>query len=195
MKTTCIFGDSIAWGALDAGGGWADCLKDFVMEEHDGIVYNLGVSGDDTNGVLKRFDIEASAREPDIAIFAVGINDSQRIAPQNENRVSLEQFRSNLKALVEKTREKGMRAVFVGLTRVIEEKTTPIPWKPDVSYTNADIASYDAAIREVAEEMSASYIDVSAVLSASDILDGVHPNAEGHRILFEVIKEKIRPVI
>ena len=68
-----VFGDSVAWGAFDEKkGGWVDRFK----LHHSDCVYNLGVSGDKSFDLLKRFQVECVARKPNVIFFAVGINDS-----------------------------------------------------------------------------------------------------------------------
>jgi lysophospholipase L1-like esterase len=87
----CIFGDSIAWGATDCEkGGWVERLKTELMVK-DIDVYNLGISGDTTENILKRMDAEAEARNPDIIIFSVGINDA--LKTNGKNLISIQEFR------------------------------------------------------------------------------------------------------
>ena len=59
-KIINIFGDSIAWGAYDEMGGWANRLKQYFSEDKENYieVYNLGVSGDNSEKLLKRFFVE-----------------------------------------------------------------------------------------------------------------------------------------
>ena len=64
-KQLFIFGDSISFGAWDTKGGWAQRLKnhyDKLVVESDFdfycLTYILGVSGDTTEDLLKRFDFE-----------------------------------------------------------------------------------------------------------------------------------------
>ena len=70
-KDICIFGASITWGACDPeNGGWATMIKNYYEEKDGRSVYVLGVSGDTTEGLLKRLEIEALAREPKFILFA-----------------------------------------------------------------------------------------------------------------------------
>jgi len=75
-QTICIFGASSTWGAWDyEKAGWANRLRLFLDSENkDVFTYNLGVSGDTTNKLLKRFNVEAEARQPKIIIFSIGDN-------------------------------------------------------------------------------------------------------------------------
>ncbi len=66
-----IFGDSIAYEAWDREDGWVTRLRKFVDDkilsapEEDNYyhhIYNLGISGDTSTGVLNRFHAEMNAR-------------------------------------------------------------------------------------------------------------------------------------
>jgi len=79
-QVICIFGASTTWGAWDKEkGGWVNRLRLFFDKNYDNVdVYNLGVSGDTSNGLLKRFKIECEAREPTIILISMGENDSAK---------------------------------------------------------------------------------------------------------------------
>jgi len=195
MATICIFGDSIAWGAVDPdGGGWATRLRNY-FESHglpinqDTDVYNLGVSGNNTDDLVIRFSVELKAREATFVIFAIGINDSQFVIPENKNRVSVERFRANLETMIAEAKNVGCGVALVGLTRVDESKTTPIPWNADKKYINADIEKYDQVLKDIADKEKLLYVDMNKTLSRDDLYDGLHPNTAGHKKIFEKIKE------
>ena len=158
MATICIFGDSITWGAVDPqGGGWATRLRNFfesqeLRVDQDIDVYNLGVSGDNSDDLIKRFNMEMNARKPDVVLFAIGINDSQFIISKNQNRVSLEKFKSNLEKMIQDAKGTSANVILIGLTCVDESKTSPVPWNTDKRYSNIDIEKYDAAIQAIAEK-------------------------------------------
>ncbi|MFP4424710.1 MAG: SGNH/GDSL hydrolase family protein [Candidatus Woesearchaeota archaeon] len=181
MVRLCVWGDSITWGACDDEyGGWVNRLS--LFEEVD--VYNLGVSGDTTEHLLKRFDTECEAREPDVIVFAIGINDSANI--NGEPWVPLDKFEENIKELVRLARKYTSKVFFVGLTPVDEKLVKPVPWDTTISYDNQTIKQYDMKLREVVEY----YIPL--VLSDSDLADGLHPNARGHEKMFQQIKKNLR---
>ena len=96
MTRILVFGDSIARGAVDLEkGGWVERLRIyFVNNSKDKSVYNLGISGDTTENLLKRFMNECKVREPEIIIFAIGVNDSAIIQNKN-NWVSEKDFQKN----------------------------------------------------------------------------------------------------
>ncbi len=137
----CIWGDSITWGAYDPEqGGWATRLRNHLGAKDNNIyVYNLGISGDNTIGLLSRIEVEAKSRKPNFIIFSIGINDAQFIHSTNSLRISPDDFRQNLTKLLAIAKKFTDKVVFVGLTGVDETKTRPIPWSTDKSYTNENI--------------------------------------------------------
>jgi len=181
----CIFGDSITWGASDTEkGGWAERLKVYVGEKFDQDVYNLGISGDNTEGLLQRVEFEAEMREPEVIVFAIGINDSRYVRSENKRMVPIEQFRDNLIKLYEISSKIVEKVIFVGLTKVDESKTRSI----DKEYDNEGIGQYDTAIKNFCSENNLKFIEMFDVLDVEDLPDGLHPNSKGHAKMFERIK-------
>lgn len=188
-----IFGDSITWGAYDPEqGGWATRLRNyFEAQDNDTDVYNLGISGDTTADLLERIEIEAKSREPNLIIFAIGINDAQFIHSTNDLRVSPDEFQQNLAKLLSTGKKFTDEVVFVGLTRVDESKTTPIPWNTDKSYTNENIERLDNAIKKFCEDNKLKFIPMESVVGNDDLIDGLHPNTKGHIKIFNLMKSEI----
>jgi len=191
MKTICVFGDSIAWGAWDKEkGGWVERLKVYLWEKDpDSEVYNLGISGNTTIDILKRFDGEAAARKPNIVIFATGLNDDIVKKSDGNHLVELDEFESNIKELIQKARSFTSNIIVLGLQRVDETKTTPIPWQKDYSYYNADIQEYDTKLQEIVKQENILYLSMFDLLSDGELEDGLHPNAQGHQKIFEKVKQ------
>ena len=193
MKNLLVFGDSIAWGANDSEyGGWVTLLRNY-FEDKEGVpiehVYNLSVSGNDTKDVLARFDGEAKVRKPGIVMLAVGVNDSKRIDTKDNPETSEEQFEKNYNALISKAKQCAKRVICLGLTPVNEEKTTPIPWNTRKSYYSEFVKEYDQIIQDVVQKERVEYIPLYDLMDAKDFEDGLHPDSEGHRIIFEAVKE------
>lgn len=178
----CIFGASITWGANDAeGGGWTDRLKTHVWQKRDfeTDVYNCGISGDKVANVLKRFDVEATARKADKIIFSVGINDSPHST--NPQGTPLEEFKDQYRQLIKKAEGFTKDVIFVGLTNVdedIEEK----------NYKNDEIQKYDKVMQEIAAEKGLRFVSLFGSLNKEELTpDGLHPNANGHKKIFEKV--------
>lgn len=188
----CIFGDSITWGASDSErGGRVERLKVYFGEKYDIDVYNLGISGNATEDLLGRIENESKVREPNIIIFAVGVNDAQFVHSTNSNRISDDGFRNNLKKLHEIAKKFTAKIIFVGLTPVDESKTKPIPWNTDKTYTNERIKKFDQIIKNYCSENNLKFIPINDLLNNDDLIDGLHPNTQGHIKIFERTKPEI----
>jgi lysophospholipase L1-like esterase len=189
MVRICIFGDSIAHGFYDERGGWVDRLKRYLYRLNDDLsVYNVGISGDISDDIVERFEQEAKVRKPDIIGFAMGINDAQFLKPEKKMRVKPEKFRNNLKTLLAASRKFTDKVFFVGPTRIDESKTLPIPWAPNKYYYEKNVNSYNSILQEFCKQNEVPYLDVYGVLSRKDLADGLHPNTEGHRKIFEQVR-------
>lgn len=186
----CIFGDSITWGAIDPeNGGWATQLRRyFETNDYDISVYNQGISGDNTNDLLARFEVECKAREPQIIIFAIGINDSQHVKSSGVKGVSVERFQNNLMELVKQAKNFSEKIAFIGLTKV-DQSSIPKIWGTEKFYDNDIIAKYNAVIEKISSEHVLPFLDLLALLEISDLDDGLHPNSEGHKKMFLRIKD------
>lgn len=189
-QNMCIFGASSTWGAWDyEKAGWANRLRlYFDSANTDVFTYVLGVSGDTTNELLKRFDVEAAARKPNIIIFSIGDNDAVYLKSKNKSLVPLPRFAKNLQKLINKAKKYTNTIILIGGKKVDETKTAPVPWTTDYFYLNNNIVLYDKKIKELAEINKVHYIKVYDLIISEDYEDGLHPNDQGHQKLFLKIK-------
>lgn len=200
-----IFGDSIAWGAWDREGGWANRVSRWANEisigsefEKEIYVYNLGIPGDSTRTLLERAKDELDRRTDGdlILIFAIGANDTI-FDPKDNNRnpaTSPEEFRANMEKLIALGKYYSAKAtVFVGLTPVNEDKTIPVSWDKKISYSNFWLNEYEKIIVDVAKENNVSHISMWDIFAGGDwrsmLPDGLHPNSDGHKLMFEELKK------
>ena len=199
----CVFGDSITWGACDyKQGGWVTRLRNYFEERGDTpmgadgrlvdvALYNLGVAGDTSDDLLKRFLAEAEAREPDVVVFSIGTNDSQYFKSRDNPRVPLERFKRNMSKLYELALSHTMKIVFIGLLLVDESKTTPVSWAQDKYYDNQGLGLYNDALKALTQEKGILFVDTSKILTSDDLEDGLHPNSEGHAKMFEYVRSAL----
>lgn len=191
MVSVCVFGASSTWGAWDSEkGGWVNRLRLFLeANDYDVDVYNLGVSGDTTNELLERFEVEAEAREPAIILVSIGDNDACTSSANGKHKVLPEKFEKNIKRLIELARKFTDKIAFLGSKPIDEAKTMPVPWDREAFYSSESLKEYDKMLKTLTKENNAEYIDISGLLSIKDLEDGLHPNEEGHRKLFGKVKD------
>lgn len=188
-----IFGDSITEGYYDEEKkGWVDRLG-LKMPQHR--MYNFGISGDTTEDLLQRFDANVFGKNPQMIIFAIGINDSIYVPKEDRNFVEFGKFKENIEELVEKASQICEKIVFVGLIPVDEELLTPMLWEPALHYLNKEIKKYNDAIKEICRVKKLKFIDINSKMKKIDykklLSDGIHPNAKGHTWLAEKIMQGI----
>lgn len=202
-KHILVFGTSITYGAWDSEGGWVARLRKFLDEKtissnykNYGLVYNLGVLGDKTEDVLKRFEPETKARlehsNEIIVIFHVGTNDTIFNDKFNATEVSPEQFGKNLKLLLDKAKKYTKKIIVVG-SMPVDKRVDPIPWSPGRSYKNELVEKFDKIMASVSKDEGVHFIEVFKRFIDGDysslLADGVHMNDEGHKKLYELVRD------
>lgn len=202
MVNVLVFGASIVWGAWDLEGGWVQRLRKhidkiaFEDDEFDCKVYNLGVSGDTSEDLLKRFEFETQYRnlydKGIIFIISIGVNDSIFLNAKNARRVQPEQFRDNLLRLFDIAKKYSSQIIFLGLNPVDDAKLDPIPWAPEMTYKNEFVKEFDGIAKDVCKESNVHFIDIFERFMEKDykelLDDGIHPNSEGHRMISKIVK-------
>jgi lysophospholipase L1-like esterase len=156
-------------------------------------VYDLGIDANTSNEILKRFDVEAEARDPKIIIFATGINESSYRKTKDNPTVSVDQFETNLKELISKANKYTDKIFMLGLCKGSDEETVPLPRSTTGKcYTKENSKKYDEIIKKVAHEEGVTYIGVYEKLADEDFDDGLHPNLGGHQKIFEEVRRTIK---
>lgn len=194
MLSICLFGDGIGEGFFDSKkGGWVSRLsRTFEAPNEELTIYNCSVSGDSTREVLKRFKVESGAREPDIIIFALGVNDSWYFNnKKSQPNVSLEEFKKNIESLISKAHEMDANVTFIGPCNIDESKSMPVEWRPEVYYDNENIKKYNAEIKNICKKHNIKFIETFDLLKQDDFSDGLHPNSKGHKKIFDKILKEI----
>ncbi|WP_083538854.1 SGNH/GDSL hydrolase family protein [Chryseobacterium oranimense] len=190
-----FFGDSITYGEYDGVfGGWVDILKRYALQQfHEGknelILFNLGIGGETTEGLLKRMPYELAARnsaEGNIIFIAYGANDLAKKG--GVHMVNPDQFRSNINEAVHHAKQYAHDIYLVNILPV-SQKIDGIESAAGKLRTNEEILVYNQILKDTASERSLHYVDFyTAVLEDKEILlsdDGVHPNEKGYGIMAE----------
>ena len=204
MAQIFVFGDSICAGAVDTRGGWVVRLQKYLVEndmlDYSTYLYNLGVDRHTSEHILERFERETESRLPHkderkVFIFAFGINDSC-FFKDGRQLVEKKKFKQNVCKIIAAQRKIGGDVFFVGLTPVYEKKTNPLPYsRTGKMWTNKRILEYNSILKRICKEEGILFIDMPKKLfreAPSLVPDGIHPNNEAHRIIFETVKEKLK---
>lgn len=200
MTHIICFGDSITRGENDnEKGGWVDrlkayCMKLFLRNRKDEIcVFNMGIGGETTEGLIKRFVNEFDTRllkdGNNIVTLAYGAND---IASLNgKNAVSIEKFRDNLNLCIDYALKHNATVYLINILPVIEDDNNTKKRSPK------DILRYNDILLSIAQKQNINLVDVHSKFDfdKEELLtyDSVHPNAKGHEKIFNIVKEVILP--
>jgi acyl-CoA thioesterase-1 len=139
---------------------------------------NAGVSGDTSAGGLRRLDwaLEGDVR---ILILALGANDGLR-------GLSVAEMKQNLTTIINRAREKDIVVILAGME-------APPNYGPEY------VLQFRTAFREVAAKERVLLIpfllDKVAGQPVLNQADGIHPNAEGTRIVAETVWPVLRSVL
>lgn len=201
-----IYGDSITQGYWDIDGGWVSRIRKRYDQRAIGTgdydqptIFNMGVSGDSSDEVLARFDIETKARASEelTFIFAVGVNDARTKAGVNFS--DAKRYRQNLSEIVRQARQYSDRILFVGLTPCVEARSNPVTWS-NTGYTNDRIKAFDSTLKEFCEQNNISFVDIfepfqDAEAQTELLPDSLHPNGEGHQLIADLVAPKLEELL
>ena len=194
-----VFGDSLSFGRGEAPNvGWSGRLKNyFEPQGFHNCLFNLGIPGDETASLLKRFESEIKSRvnrahqgDKFIVMIAIGLNDSKSLESPNTLRTKPEIFVKNVTKLIQIAKKYTPFVVIVGLTPVDEEFTTPFE---GTYLTNHRIREYDEILKKSAKTNNVHYVNLFDALSKLNytklLADGVHPTEKGYEEMYKIIKD------
>jgi len=141
-------------------------------------VVNAGVSGDTSAGGLRRIDWVLKLR-PDVVIVALGANDGLRGQPPDV-------LRDNLTRIVERARVAGARVLLAGMR---------VPPNYGDEYARAFAGVYPAVARATGVPLAPFLLDGVAGDARLNQPDGIHPTAEGQRVIAERLWPHLKPLL
>jgi acyl-CoA thioesterase-1 len=138
------------------------------------VVRAAGVSGDTTAGGLARVDFSVQ-KDTDLAIVALGANDLL-------NGLDTRRTKANLDAIVRRLKARRIRVLVAGIAAPVEVGG---------GYARDFNAVFPAVARSHGAWLYANLLDGVGRRPALNQPDGIHPNAQGARI----IAAKLAPVV
>src|SRR5690606_34292654 len=201
--TNCLFfGDSITYGEYDGVyGGWVDLLKRYCHAKYkegsnEVNIFNLGIGGETTNGLLKRLDVELEARKSatkTVVFISYGANDLAYI--NDKQNVRLNEFKENLQKAIVKAQAITSELHVLSILP-IADAFDGIETFTGKTRRNDDIIAFNNIIKEVSHNHSISYIDTYPVFldNKEELLsnDGIHPNEKGYALISNIVKPFIK---
>lgn len=169
-KTVLAFGDSLTAGyGLDRDDALPARLQRLLEQKgYEGVrIINAGVSGDTTAGGVSRLAWTLKRQNPDYVILALGGNDMLRAIDPAATEKNLRNMLETLKAAKIPVLLAGMRA----------------PASMGPAFAGAYARMYAALAKEYDAVYYPFILDGVAMDPAYNQRDGVHPNAEGVKII------------
>ena len=141
-------------------------------------VINAGVSGDTSAGGLSRLDWSLDG-DVEVLVIELGANDGLRGLP-------VPQMKRNLEAIITRAKERDITVILTGME-------APPNYGP--LYT----AEFRNAFRDLADDHDVAfvpfYLDGVAGNPSLNQRDGIHPNAEGSRVIAGMIWQTLEPAL
>lgn len=147
-------------------------------EGYDYRVVNAGVSGDTSAGGLRRVDWVLRAR-PEIVIVALGANDGLR-------GLRVDALRDNLERIVRRVRAAGARVLLAGMR---------VPPNYGDEYARDFAAVFPEVARRTGVPLAPFLLDGVAGEARLNQADGIHPTAEGQRLIASRLWSHLRPLL
>ncbi|EGT3615420.1 hypothetical protein FHH43_04110 [Clostridium perfringens] len=185
-------GDSITHGPLHTKGyrSYSEHFSERIKGEsingttkEDSMVFNTGVSSATTRNIINGFDTWVKLYNPDIVFIMIGMNDS------SNQMVPLEEYKSNVRELVDRTRENGAIPVLQ------TSNTIRMPSNRE------SLPLYMEAIREISRDKNVTLIDhykhweelekENPNLKNEFLSDSIHPNEKGHLEMVKLIFKEL----
>ena len=179
-QTLVFMGDSITQYGKERAHGYPNLVvKGLKANGIDVTWHGVGICGNTSADMVKRFDADAMSKKPDVVTISAGVNDVWF------GKVSFEQYCQNMKAMTAKVKAAGAKAVLLSPTTALGEGDNP------------GIRKFAAAVRSQAEEEGLAYAPVFEMIrdwidnsdnpritaNTKATYDGVHMLPAGDRVL------------
>lgn len=175
------FGDSLTAGfGLTEKESYPYLLQERLSAAgYDYEVVNAGVSGETTFGGLERIDWVLDQKNVQILILELGANDLLRGLPVKD-------MKQNLDTIIKKAKQKNVKVLLCGM---LAPDTMGAKYQRDYLLAFPDLASDNKVA------FLPFILDGIALNKELNQADGIHPNAEGEKILTNNVFEALTPLL
>ncbi len=181
QNTVLVLGDSLsaAYG-VPSETAWVELLRDRIeSQDLDWTVVNASISGETTDGGLRRLPGLLEAHDPTIVVIELGGNDGLRGFPPNV-------IESNLANMIEQVRDTGATPLLVGMQ---------IPPNYGQRYTTMFADIFPTLSDRYNTPLVPFFLDGIYVQDGLMQGDGIHPTEEAQPRLLNNIWPKLEPLL
>ncbi len=180
-QTVAFMGDSITAGGWGNPGGYVRLVVAGLAANGVKVTpVPAGISGHKSNQMLERLKRDALDKKPDWMTLSCGVNDVWHGA----KGVPLDQYKSNITAIVEQCESAGVKVMILTATVIGEELENE---------NNKKLAAYNDFLRALSKEKKCLLADLNSMFQEvikgsakpGRVLtsDGVHMNAAGDQLM------------
>ncbi len=175
------FGDSLTAGfGLSEKDSYPYLLQEKLRADgYDYDVVNAGVSGDTSAGGLERIDWSLEQDNVQILILELGANDLLRGLP-------VEKMKENLSTMIKKAKAKNVKVLFCGMLA---------PPTMGAKYQREFVSVFPDLAAEHKVEFLPFLLENIATNPKLNQPDGIHPNAEGEKIMTDNVYNALKPLL
>ena len=199
MKLFCL-GDSLTFGfGMSRSVRWTTLIE----REMDWQVVNRGINGDTTGGMMARLGPEV--------LDAIGQDRTSRLSSRillmgGSNDIFFSgtdaQARANMAGMCQRLMGEGLEPM-VGISLPVDWAHAPRQWAQVVDFPQAArlMEGYCAWLRQFCRVFGLPVVDFARDFTGADgqpvhelFWDGLHPNAQGHRLMADRLKAALLPL-
>ena len=189
-KRIVFFGDSITQAGVNPG-GFISLIGDALKKQGIGSSYELigaGIGGNKVYDLYLRMDDDVLAKNPDIVMIWVGVNDVWHKASYGTG-TDADKFGKFYAAIIKKLQARNIRIILC----------TPATIGERTDFSNqqdGDLNRYSQIIRDLAAQYNTELLDLRKIFLAYNIdhnrenkdsgiltVDGVHLNPQGNQLV------------
>lgn len=141
-------------------------------------VINGGVSGSTSASAMSRLNWFLKSK-PKVVVLALGSNDGLR-------GQSISKMKANLSAVIEKAKSKNIKVLLAGLQ---------IPPNYGRDYANKFKDVFVTLSKSYQVELIPFILEGVAGIPKYNLPDGIHPNADGYKIVSETVYKYLEPML
>jgi len=179
---TLLFqGDSVT-----AAGGYVGYIRDMLKQKNPGLaltILNRGISGNKVSDLVKRWDGDCMALNPDIVTILIGINDTWHRFKHNAGHVTNDMFYNSYAEILTKTKKQT--------DKIILMEPFLLPVQNEMHGWREDLDGKIQTVRRLAVEFKTLYVPLDGLFAAAYARDGmvkyaedgVHPSDDGCKLI------------